>query len=60
MLSGNFLYAFKNKDSTRASCLIFLSGFTVAVANEVSLNQHIDVFKIDIYFWIDFKMIHIL
>lgn len=38
VLSGNSLYAFKNKDSTRASCVIFLSGFTVAVANEVSLN----------------------
>lgn len=38
MLSGSYLYGFKSKDSPKAACLIFLSGFTVAVANEVSGN----------------------
>lgn len=37
VLSGSCLYGFKSKDSAKAACLIFLSGFTVAVANEVSL-----------------------
>lgn len=36
VLSGSCLYGFKAKDSPKAACLIFLSGFTVAVANEVS------------------------
>lgn len=35
VLLGNCLYGFKNKEDPRAACLIFLSGFTVAVASEV-------------------------
>lgn len=36
VLTANCLYGFKTKDSVKASCLIFLSGFTVSIANEVS------------------------
>lgn len=36
VLSGSCLYGFKTKDSAKAACLIFLSGFTVSVANEVN------------------------
>lgn len=36
VLTGNHLYGFKTKDSLKAECLIFLSGFTVSVASEVS------------------------
>lgn len=36
VLLGNCLYGFKSKDDPKAACLIFLSGFTVALASEVS------------------------
>lgn len=35
VLLGNCLYGYKSIDDPRAACLIFLSGFTVAVASEV-------------------------
>lgn len=38
VLLGNCLYGFRTKDDTKAACLIFLSGFTVAVASEVTMS----------------------
>ncbi|XP_049822493.1 uncharacterized protein LOC109594029 isoform X2 [Aethina tumida] len=40
VLLGNYLYGFKTKEDPRAACLIFLSGYTVAVANEVKSRSH--------------------
>ncbi|KAK9870665.1 hypothetical protein WA026_008227 [Henosepilachna vigintioctopunctata] len=40
VLLGNCLYGFKSKDDPRAACLIFLCGFTVAVANEVKSRSN--------------------
>ncbi|XP_076269271.1 connector enhancer of ksr isoform X2 [Rhynchophorus ferrugineus] len=40
VLLGSCLYGFKNKDDPRASCLIFLSDFTVSVANEVKSRSN--------------------
>lgn len=38
VLLGNYLYGFRTKEDSKAACLIFLSGFTVAVASEVRNN----------------------
>ncbi|CAH0556503.1 unnamed protein product [Brassicogethes aeneus] len=40
VLYGNSLYGFKSKEDHKAACLIFLSGYTVAVANEVKSRSH--------------------
>ncbi|KAJ8920841.1 hypothetical protein NQ315_015633 [Exocentrus adspersus] len=40
VLLGNCLYGFKTKEDPRAACLIFLSGFTVAVASEVKSRSN--------------------
>ncbi|KAJ8946682.1 hypothetical protein NQ318_019997 [Aromia moschata] len=40
VLLGNFLYGFKSKEDPKAACLIFLSGFTVAVASEVKSRSN--------------------
>ncbi|XP_056638089.1 uncharacterized protein LOC130446068 isoform X1 [Diorhabda sublineata] len=40
VLLGNCLYGFKTKEDPKAACLIFLSGFTVAVASEVKSRSH--------------------
>lgn len=37
VLLGNYLYGFRTKEDSKAACLIFLSGFTVAVASEVNI-----------------------
>lgn len=39
VLSGSCLYGFTTKEDTKAACLIFLSGFIVAVASEVSSQE---------------------
>ncbi|XP_045470038.1 uncharacterized protein LOC123677516 isoform X2 [Harmonia axyridis] len=44
VLLGNCLYGYKSKDDPRAACLIFLSGFTVAVASEV--KSRTNAFKV--------------
>lgn len=49
VLSGSCLYGFKSKDSAKAACLIFLSGFTVAVANEVNFLKLIFLFCLHIF-----------
>ncbi|RZC38913.1 uncharacterized protein BDFB_001973 [Asbolus verrucosus] len=40
VLLGSCLYGFKTKEDPRAACLIFLSGFTVAVASEVKSRSN--------------------
>ncbi|KAL3281327.1 hypothetical protein HHI36_004538 [Cryptolaemus montrouzieri] len=40
VLLGNCLYGYKMKEDPRAACLIFLSGFTVAVASEVKSRSN--------------------
>ncbi|XP_060516788.1 uncharacterized protein LOC132696152 [Cylas formicarius] len=40
VLLGNCLYGFTNKEDPRAAFLIFLSGFTVAVASEVKSRSN--------------------
>ncbi|XP_044750427.1 uncharacterized protein LOC123310821 isoform X2 [Coccinella septempunctata] len=40
VLLGNCLYGYKSKEDPRAACLIFLSGFTVAVASEVKSRSN--------------------
>ncbi|XP_018336617.1 uncharacterized protein LOC108745062 isoform X2 [Agrilus planipennis] len=44
VLSCDNLYGFKNKDSTKADCLIFLSDYTVSVATEV--KSRANAFKV--------------
>lgn len=44
VLLGSCLYGFKTKDDLKATCLIFLSGFTVAIANEV--KSRTNAFKV--------------
>ncbi|KAG5898199.1 hypothetical protein JTB14_005579 [Gonioctena quinquepunctata] len=40
VLLGNCLYGFRTKECPKAACLIFLSGFTVAVASEVKSRSN--------------------
>ncbi|XP_050502012.1 uncharacterized protein LOC114337798 isoform X1 [Diabrotica virgifera virgifera] len=40
VLLGSCLYGFKAKEDPKAACLIFLSGFTVALASEVKSRSH--------------------
>lgn len=40
VLIESTLYGFKTKDSPKASCLIFLTGFTVSLATEVHSKSH--------------------
>lgn len=40
MLNGNSLYGFKNKDSTKADCFIYLAEFTATVATEVKSRSN--------------------
>lgn len=44
VLLGSCLYGFKTKEDSKATCLIFLSGFTVAIANEV--KSRANAFKV--------------
>lgn len=44
VLNSNCLYGFKCKESPKADCFIYLSGFTVTVANEV--NSRTNAFKV--------------
>ncbi|KAK4879133.1 hypothetical protein RN001_007279 [Aquatica leii] len=44
VLNGSSLYGFLTKDSTKAKCLIFLSGFTVSIASEV--KSRANAFKV--------------
>lgn len=50
------MYGFKTKDSPKAACLIFLSGFTVAVANEVKIpKMHFHLFTLQFFFCMQVK-----
>lgn len=40
VLIDSALYGFKSKDSIKANCLIFLSGFTVSLATEIHSQSH--------------------
>ncbi|XP_030757518.1 LOW QUALITY PROTEIN: uncharacterized protein LOC115883312 [Sitophilus oryzae] len=40
VLLGSCLYGYKNKDDPRAACLIFLTDFTVSLANEVKSRSN--------------------
>ncbi|XP_059613037.1 uncharacterized protein LOC132259421 [Phlebotomus argentipes] len=44
VLVDTALYGFKTKDAAKANCLIFLSGFTVSLANEV--HSKANAFKV--------------
>lgn len=41
VLAGNCLYGFQYKEDSKAACLIYLSGFTVALASEVASNYRV-------------------